>query len=148
MTSIGGLIGAGLMTALCFLIIAPAAGNLTGAQHAAVLAVSLAVGILVGGLTGSTIFRRAKQRTRRLGLFSGVAAGVGGGLVGAAWMLAVLTGYMTTYGYWPEGIVDQVLTVLAFPLLAAFGFTIGGLLCGLAGLVAGGVLGFLLPARR
>jgi hypothetical protein len=148
MTSIGGLFGAVFMALLSFLIVVPLTSNLSGTHHLVTLVVSVAVAVLVGGLTGSTILRRARARLRNLATFSGVAAGVGGGLVGAVWMVALLAGYLTTYGAWPDGLVDTVLTVLAFPILGAFGFTIGGLVFGAIGLIGGSVLGKLLPARR
>jgi hypothetical protein len=148
MTLVGGLAGAALMGLLSFIIIGPATANLDGPAHLGTLALSTAAALIVGFLTASAVFRRATSRRASLGLFSGLAAGFGCGLLGAVWAVALLTAYMLSYGTWPQGLLYQILTVIAFPAFAAVGFSIGAVAGGLFGMIAGGVLGVFLPARR
>jgi hypothetical protein len=148
MTLIGGLAGAAIMGLLSFIIIGPATANLDGSAHLLTLSIATGAALIVGFLTASAVVRRAASRRRSLGLFSGIAAGFGCGLVGAVWALALLTAYMVSYSTWPDGLLNQVLTIVAFPAFAGFGFTIGALAGGLSGLIAGGLLGVVLPARR
>lgn len=148
MTFLGGLAGAAVLAILSLLIMVPATDNLGSSRQLLALAVAVLSAVVIGFLTGSSVFRRAAARRRNLGLFSSLAGGFGCGLVGAIWMLVLLVSYMTTYGTWPPDVVDQVLTVVAFPALALFGFTLGALAGSLSGLVAGGLLGVVLPARR
>jgi hypothetical protein len=148
MTLIGGLAGAAFMGLLSFIIIGPATANLDGSAHLVTLSLATAAALIVGFLTASAVFRRAASRRASLGLFSGLAAGFGFGLVGAVWAVALLTAYMLSYGAWPNGLLYQVLTVVAFPAFAGLGFSIGAIAGGLFGMIAGGVLGVVLPARR
>jgi len=140
MRLIGGLVTAAMLALTAWLIVHAAARSIPSAQATALSMGAFVIGALLGFLCGSAMAGQASRKSRGVAAFSAVSGAVVGGLLGAAVMESLTITYLSAYASWPVDLSDQILMVAAFPVMAALGLCLGGLL----GLVAGGAGGLLL----
>ncbi|HLJ68039.1 MAG TPA: hypothetical protein VKX16_11830 [Chloroflexota bacterium] len=144
MSRLGALLIAALAGSIDWWIVSVADQALPPGESRLVLAGTVLLAAITGYLVGSAVFARAERADSYLGAFATLAGGVGFGLWGAGCALALTVGYLGVYGSWPEGLLDRVLYLLAYPAFSALGGSLGALL----GMVVGALLAGLLTLAR
>lgn len=120
-------------------------GNAGSSGSAADLALA-ALAALVGFLAGSSAYRRARRTHDSISLFTGLAFGISFAALGAAFMVALTTIYISQYAPPGETGASGAVTLAAVAILAALGACLGAAVGWLLGLVAASALRFLAPA--
>lgn len=147
MSLLFGLLTSAATAYVTYQLATAAFGNAGAAgRTAGVLLIALAA---IGSfLAGSSAFRRARRSHHSLGLFSALAFSFWFAVVGGAFAVALVATYTAAYAPSGTGPTDNLLTILAYPVLALFGFCLGALCGWLVGLLASGALRVLAPAAR
>lgn len=139
---IGAAGGAAVGAYISYTLSVVAGTNLPGGLRSTLAVALVCVALVAGFLSGGAIFRRAGREREHLVPFSALSGATGGALIGLSQALAMTVAYLATYSTWPSDRFDQVLLVLAYPVFAALGMSVGALF----GLVVGAALGFVLRA--
>jgi predicted PurR-regulated permease PerM len=148
MCVLGGILGASLTSFAAWALAGVGTHNLPAPKGFLSLIVVLVVAAAAGFLAGAAIVRRAGRTRDHLALFSCLAGGTCGGLVGCAYAVTLTAAYLSSYSTWPGDRLDQILVVLSYPAFGGVGFWMGALVGLFLGLVVGGMLKIVAPARQ
>jgi hypothetical protein len=147
---VGFLFGLAAAVATTFVTVQLAAAAFANAGSA-----GTTVGVAVAGLAalgaflaGSSAYRRARRTHERLGVFTGLAFAFCFALVGGAFAAGLTATYLAGFSAGQATGADDVLTMVAYPVLGLTGLCLGAVCGWVVGLLASGALRVLAPAVR